>query len=185
MKMSIYWPPLLAAVFLPAMAHASLPQLNATCPDKIEVHADKGGPVYIDGKEAKLKKVNENYFEAKGSGVTVSISVNRDGSPDVSYTGKHGRNGVCQVGDKTPMEKPHKAESSSSQMVAVADMPRYCAGEASAKFHKRPTEITTKPAVEDGGMYIVYGEFPGSGRDPAVFTCTFTKAGKLVEVDDQ
>ncbi|APE99045.1 TPA: hypothetical protein ACHTCR_000865 [Pseudomonas putida] len=80
-------------------AHAGIPLLNATCPGNIEVHADKGGPIYINGKEGKLKKFNDNYYEAKGSGLTVSLSINPDGSPDVSYTGKNKANGVCQVKD--------------------------------------------------------------------------------------
>ena len=78
-------------------AQAGIPLLNATCPGNIEVHADKGGPIYINGKEGKLKKFNENYFEAKGSGVTISLSINPAGSPDVSYTGQNRANGICQV----------------------------------------------------------------------------------------
>lgn len=78
-------------------AQAGIPMLNATCPGDIEVHADKGGPIYINGQEGKLKKFNDNYFEAKGSDVTISLSINPDGSPDVSYTGKNRANGVCQV----------------------------------------------------------------------------------------
>jgi hypothetical protein len=79
------------------LAQAGIPLVNATCPGNIEVHADKGGPIYINGKEGKLKKFNENYFEAKGSGVTISLSINPDGSPSVSYTGKNRANGICQV----------------------------------------------------------------------------------------
>ena len=41
---------------------AAIPLLNYTCPGKIEVHADQGGPVYINGKEAKLKVFNQNYY---------------------------------------------------------------------------------------------------------------------------
>ncbi|MGE8399842.1 MAG: hypothetical protein ACN6NZ_07880 [Burkholderiales bacterium] len=78
-------------------AQAGIPLLNATCPGNIEVHADRGGLVYINGKEGKLKTFNDNYFEAKGSGVTISLSINPDGSADVSYTGKNRANGVCQV----------------------------------------------------------------------------------------
>jgi ribose 1,5-bisphosphokinase PhnN len=74
---------------------AAIPQLNYTCPGKIEVHADQGGPVYINGKKATLKVFNENYYEAKGSGVTISISINPDGTPSVSYTGPGRNNGVC------------------------------------------------------------------------------------------
>lgn len=70
--------------------------LNYSCPNDISVHADKGGPVYINGKEAKLKVFNDRYYEAKGSGVTVSININPDGSPSLSNTGKHGANGVCR-----------------------------------------------------------------------------------------
>ena len=88
---------IVVGIFLLAgTAHAGIPLLNYSCPTNIEVHADEGGPVYINGKEARLKKVNDNYFEATGSGVTISISINPDGSPSVSYTGKHGANGICQ-----------------------------------------------------------------------------------------
>ena len=74
---------------------AAIPQLNVTCPGKIHVHADKGGPVYINGKKASLKVFNKNYYEAKGSGVTISIAINPDGTPNVSYTGPGRKNGIC------------------------------------------------------------------------------------------
>ncbi len=32
-------------------AHAKIPLVNATCPGNIDVHADAGGPIYINGKE--------------------------------------------------------------------------------------------------------------------------------------
>lgn len=86
-----------AAIAVAGQAAAKIPLVNATCPGKIEVHADAGGPIYINGKEGKLKVFNENYYEAKGSGVTISLSINPDGSTAVSYTGKGGANGVCTV----------------------------------------------------------------------------------------
>lgn len=90
---------LLGALLVSAagLANAGIPLVNATCPGNIEVHADEGGPIYINGKEGKLKKFNDNYFEAKGSGVTISLSINPDGSASVSYTGKSKANGICQV----------------------------------------------------------------------------------------
>ncbi|MBH3429084.1 hypothetical protein [Pseudomonas alkylphenolica] len=90
---------LLGALLVSAtgLANAGIPLVNATCPGNIEVHADEGGPIYINGKESKLKKFNDNYFEAKGSGVTISLSINPDGSASVSYTGKNKANGICQV----------------------------------------------------------------------------------------
>jgi hypothetical protein len=86
------------ALFLTGTAIAGIPLFNVTCPGDLEVHADEGGPVFINGKETQLKKLNDNYFEAKGSGVTLSISVNPDGSATVTYTGKHGTNGICSAG---------------------------------------------------------------------------------------
>jgi hypothetical protein len=94
MKSMLLAAPLLLAA---GWAQAAIPMFNATCPGKIEVHADEGGPIYINGKEGKLKKFNDNYFEAKGAGVTISLSINPDGSAGVSYTGKNRANGVCEV----------------------------------------------------------------------------------------
>jgi hypothetical protein len=48
-------------------------------------------------KEAKLHVFNDNYYEAKGGGVTISLSINPDGSAAVSYTGHGGANGICTV----------------------------------------------------------------------------------------
>jgi len=46
-----------AAVLLLAAtaSHAAIPQLNAQCPGGIDVHADAGGPVFVQGREAQLK----------------------------------------------------------------------------------------------------------------------------------
>ena len=34
------------ALFAASPAFAKIPLVNATCPGKIEVHADEGGPIY-------------------------------------------------------------------------------------------------------------------------------------------
>lgn len=96
MKM-VYSAMLIAAAAFPATAEAKVPFFNATCPGKIDVHADEGGPVYLNGKEAKLKVFNANYFEATLNKVTVSVTKNPDGSLSVSYTGPKRANGVCAV----------------------------------------------------------------------------------------
>jgi uncharacterized protein YgiM (DUF1202 family) len=80
-----------------SQANAAIPFLNATCPLDMEVHADQGGPVFINGEEAALQTFNENYYEATLGGVTVSISINPDGSPSVSYSALGGADGICQV----------------------------------------------------------------------------------------
>ncbi len=86
-----------AISFIAQPAFATIPTLNATCPTGIDVHADQGGPVYINGKHAKLKKFSPMYYEAKSGHTTVSITLMEDGSVDVSYTGQGGANGVCQL----------------------------------------------------------------------------------------
>lgn len=91
---------IIALVSVAGVANAEIPMVNATCPGNLEVHTDEGGPLFINGKEAKLKKINDNYFEAKGGGVTVSLSISPDGTPSISYTGKGGANGICEIAEE-------------------------------------------------------------------------------------
>jgi len=91
---------IIALVSLAGVANAEIPMMNATCPGNLEVHTDEGGPLFINGKEAKMKKINDNYLEAKGSGVTVSLSLSPDGTPSISYTGKGGANGMCEIAEE-------------------------------------------------------------------------------------
>ncbi|MCY1371210.1 hypothetical protein D3C76_1007090 [compost metagenome] len=89
--------PFLVAILLTASAAAhaeGLPLLDYDCPGNIAVHAE-GESVFVNGKEAKVKKFNDKYYEARGGGVTISISLEDDGTATVSYTGKGGANGVC------------------------------------------------------------------------------------------
>lgn len=74
---------------------AGMPQLNFTCPTGIDVHADEGGYVYINGEEARVQKLNDNYYEARLRGITVSIALNPDGTATVTYTRRNGANGIC------------------------------------------------------------------------------------------
>jgi len=95
---SLYFPfAMIVVAFSAGQASAKIPLLNATCPGKLEVHADAGGPIYVNGKQAKLKVFNQNYYEARQGRVTISVMINPDGSPDVSYTASGGANGVCTL----------------------------------------------------------------------------------------
>lgn len=76
-------------------AHAAVPSFDMTCADGIEVRADADGMVLIDGSEAEVEIFNEDYAEATLGDVTISISVNTDGTPALSYTGADGANGIC------------------------------------------------------------------------------------------
>ena len=75
-----------------------VPSFDVDCPGKILVHADQDGPVLINSKEADTKAIDDRHFEAKGSGVTLSIVLADDDSVTVSSTGK-APNGVCQSVD--------------------------------------------------------------------------------------
>ncbi|WP_427144094.1 hypothetical protein ACQCLI_32695 (plasmid) [Pseudomonas nitroreducens] len=94
-------------------AYAGIPLLNADCPGGVDVHAAEGGPIFINGKEGRLKKYNDNAFEARGAGFIISLTINPDGSPAVSYTGKGRANGVCHIKDDSgsvgPAPKLEKA----------------------------------------------------------------------------
>jgi hypothetical protein len=85
----------LALFAMVGFVKADIPLVNATCPGGIDVHADEGGPIYINGEEGKLKTLNENSYEAIGQGITISLSIDRDGTPSVSYSSKDGAKGVC------------------------------------------------------------------------------------------
>tara|TARA_Y100001951_G_scaffold69816_2_gene56724 strand:- start:29295 stop:29894 length:600 start_codon:yes stop_codon:yes gene_type:complete len=110
------------ALLASGMAQAGIPLLNYSCPGSIEVHADQGGPVYVNGKEAKLKKFSDSYYEASHDGVTISLMQNPDQSMSVSYTAKHGVHGVCQDASASsgvvPSKEPSKAEQACLAAVA-------------------------------------------------------------------
>ena len=94
-----------------APAMAAVPFFNASCPGGVDVHADEGGPVYVQGREAALKRFNDRYVEARdaNSGITLSISSSEDGTPQISYTGRGGANGICQVSASgTPAREEHR-----------------------------------------------------------------------------
>jgi hypothetical protein len=88
------------------MAHpANLPAFEVTCPTDLSVRAEAGGPVYVNDKQIVLHKLSEQFFEAKGEGITLSISLNAAGAPTVSYTGKQGANGICEKTEEVEQEE--------------------------------------------------------------------------------
>ena len=99
------------------MAHAAnLPAFEVTCPTDLSVRAEAGGPVYINDKQIVLHKLSEQFFEAKGEGITLSISLNAAGAPTVSYTGKQGANGICEKTEEEPLEEEPATDESAEPM---------------------------------------------------------------------
>lgn len=76
-------------------ASVTLPVFRAECPTGINLDADRTGAVCVNGNKAKVKKLDDNCYEAKNGGVKIGISLDVDGAPMVTHTGKRGANGVC------------------------------------------------------------------------------------------
>jgi hypothetical protein len=66
--------------------------------------------------------------------------------------------------------------------IAVADMARYCAGEASAKFNVSPRDIARQDVTQTKGMYEVWGQYPAK-PSPQVFICSFNAERQFLSVD--
>ncbi|MBN9074778.1 MAG: hypothetical protein BGN87_22735 [Rhizobiales bacterium 65-79] len=82
---------------LPATAaHAALPAFEAACGGMMEVH-EEGGAVFINGKEAKLEKQQDGSYQATRGSTTVSIRVGPKGALSISFTGKKGAGGDCNI----------------------------------------------------------------------------------------
>lgn len=84
----------LAALSLPA--HAAAPKFTGSCPTGISVKSNGKGTVKINGTKAKVKTINSNAWDASANGVTINIAQDAGGLM-LSYTGKGGANGICQV----------------------------------------------------------------------------------------
>lgn len=84
------------AIAMPAFASASAPKFTASCPTGISVKSNGTGKIKVNGVKAAVKTFNANSWEARASGVAIDIAKN--GSElIVSYTGRGGANGICQV----------------------------------------------------------------------------------------
>lgn len=62
--------------------------------------------------------------------------------------------------------------------VSTSDMPRYCAGEASAKYGVRPTEITVNGVLDVGSNFVVQGWFDRADGTQ-FFNCYFGTDGSF------
>jgi uncharacterized protein len=81
-------------LLLATTARAEVPALDHSCPGGLRVQAEAGGQVRINGKVARLRQFAENYWEAQGRGVTVSITA-EPGGARLTYTTDDGAHGVC------------------------------------------------------------------------------------------
>ena len=107
----------LALLTASGLAHAAnLPAFDVTCATDLKARAEAGGPVFLNDKPLTLHKLSEQFFEAKGEGVTLSISLTASGAPTVSYTGKQGANGICEKTEEEPQEEVPAADAAAEPM---------------------------------------------------------------------
>jgi hypothetical protein len=64
----------------------------------------------------------------------------------------------------------------------TSQMPRFCAGEASAEYSVRPQDITVNPAFQSGNRYVSQGYFDRDG-DTTFFNCWFALDGSFVSLN--
>ncbi|MGO4436771.1 hypothetical protein [Rhizobium sp. RAF56] len=175
----------MTAVFAAGQVEAEVPLVNATCPGSIEVHADEGGPIYINGKEGKLKAFNKNYYEASRNGVTISLSINPDGSAVVSYTAKGAGNGICTVSDASssvPNNKRSAEMNGTGAVVTSGNRPAYCRGEVSGMYGTKPAYVkTAKPKTTSSGTTID-GTVDKGNEGIKKFQCRYDAKGRFIDV---
>lgn len=147
-------------------AHAALPQLNYQCPGQIQMHSDEGGSVYINGQEAKLKKYSDDFYEAKGAGVTLSIS--KTGSQyDVSYSRKKA-SGICQP---VAGSAPQAATASKASPAEKA-----CLKAVSAKTDVAQSQLQVTDVMDSEAGVGVTIKVPGAD---APWSCLSDKKGHV------
>ena len=200
----------LAALCLAAPAEAKVPPFSATCPGRVDVQADNGGRIFINGQPARLKAFNNRAYEARLGPVVVSVAVGPGGRLDVSTRGPGNR--ICQVrpprlepmrdgpgrpgndgpgrfddngpgrpDDNGPGRPGDNGPGRPGDNGPMGQMAAACRGEAAAQFRVRPSEIVTNMPFRDGRRFVVPGSFRDRGH-PAAFACTFDGNGRLLSV---
>lgn len=161
-----------------ASASAAIPAMNYTCPTGIELHVEEGGYAYLNGKKAKLKVIDDTAFTVSGNGVSVEVVGNPDGSRIVSYTGKHGANGMCS--EATYGQQSQKDAAPKKNTAIPPNLVAICKGEAAGQFATKPMYIQTgKPFATANGFAIKgTGDLGNDGKKP--FQCNFDAKGKLL-----
>lgn len=79
-----------------------------------------------------------------------------------------------------PVQRPVPVPYSPAvSTISTSDMPRFCAGEASAKYGVRPTEITVNAALDVGNNFVVQGWFDQADGSSQFFNCYFGTDGSF------
>ncbi len=131
---------LATALCLPTAALAEMPVFSAQCLSNY-VDADRTGTVRINGAPMDVQRFNEQYYEARMEGLTISIS-HEGGGRDliVSFTGSGGANGMCTI--LASGSAPAPADTS-----AGADGPDFFTVNAESRLRVHSQPSTSSPTV--------------------------------------
>lgn len=90
--------------------------------------------------------------------------------------------GKASATQRPPQPRPVPPRPSpASDAISTGQMPRFCAGEASAKYGVRPQDITTNIAFKSGNNYVVQGYFDGTDGS-TFFNCYFGLDGSYLSI---
>ncbi|WP_370677295.1 hypothetical protein [Pleomorphomonas sp. PLEO] len=189
----------LAAVCLASPAEARVPPFAAACPGRIDVQADNGGRILINGQPARVRAFNNRSYEARLGPIVVAVNVGPGGRLDVSSRGR-----MCQV--RPPRMEPMAPGGAMPPMMPgdgpgrpmppmqgdaggrpgdngpMDQMAAACRGEAAAQFRVRPSDIMTSLPAREGRRFVVQGSFRDRGGRDAPFACMFDGNGRLISV---
>lgn len=157
-----------------AHAEAGMPALNHTCPSlsAVKVTAKAGGPVFINGKQASVRRISATYFEASSTTprVTVSILAEPGSAPSLSYTGPGKLNGICQ---------PSRASAVAPAKDSTAPARKSCLAAVAKTTGKPAAGITIIDAAESQAGVVINLKVPGAA---APWRCISSREGKVGDV---
>lgn len=170
----------LAAALAAAPALAKVPYFSAKCPTDNLVETDRSGRAYVAGAKATVRSKNANYSEIVGGGITVSVARGPEGLT-VTYTGKGGANGVCQV-----------LEQETAESAAPAQKPAASVGDDVPKRDRQACLRAVKKQTKNPKVSIIGAESSeanntvtvGVGPQRAPWRC-LVKNGKVADVMSQ
>jgi hypothetical protein len=168
------------AKLLVAAAMAAL----STGPVLAHPPAELEGFVGARAGQAEMGLTNLGYENERSKGLT-SYWWNADEATCVSIVTKGGRYKTIDIVKPAQCGKKvvggNAPRPSSPTVMSMQDMPRFCKGEASARFDVRPTSITTNMAIKSGDRYVTQGWYDGDGGTK-FFNCWFDQNGSFLFV---
>jgi hypothetical protein len=132
--------------------------------------------------QAEMGLQNLGYDNARTKGLT-SYWWNADEAVCVAIVTKGGRYKTIDIVKPAQCGKKVVAGGTEAgpTVMSMQDIPRFCKGEASARFGVRPNRITTNMAFKSGNRYVSQGWYDNDGGTK-FFNCWFDRDGSFLFV---